>query len=507
MKKIVFVLLAVIMPATMSYAGCVDTYGIGSKATSMGGAYAAYADDPFAVYYNPAGLTQLKTPSFAIGVHMIDPSIEISDFYIEDHPDSGLPGENSKADFSDDSDNLYAPHMGYAMPITDRLAVGIAAYAPWGLEIEWQNDPKNNPGAYNYFHSYYGRVAVTPAVAYKITDKLSVGVGISIGRSEAGAEKRVYITPDVMSISGMDQYAAQVDTAIASTGQSTTTQAAAVYEQLLAGDPGNIQYQQAYGLTSGLSGMGIETSSDLNGTAAIDQDSILELKFKDDFNYSFNIGLMYKPIDTVSLGFTYRSETDTDFDGDAYINGTRVSGAGLEYNLPQQVQVGVRYMPHEKFSMEMDLIWTDWSINSIQAETLDTPVSLLILPGLNSEPSTRLESERDWEDTKQVRIGAEYLLNKTIALRCGYFYDPTPIPDNTLDLQWPDADKKTYSLGAGFNFDKMTVDTVLQYTDIEKDRKIGGESDNFNHSYSDYDAHVSAGGNLFGAGVTCTYRF
>jgi long-chain fatty acid transport protein len=159
-------------------------------------------------------------------------------------------------------------------------------------------------------------------------------------------------------------------------------------------------------------------------------------------------------------------------------------------------------------SLEMDLVWTDWSINKNQIEELETPVSLHILPGLDSDPVTTLRSERDWKDTKQLRFGVEYLLNDVVTIRGGYFYDPTPIPDHTLDLQWPDADKKTYSLGAGFNFaTNMSIDAVVQYTDIEKDREVGGESDNLNHSYSDYNVHASAGGNLYGAGMTFTYRF
>jgi len=41
--------------AVSAWAGNVDTYGIGAKNTAMGGAVSAYADDPFAIYYNPAG--------------------------------------------------------------------------------------------------------------------------------------------------------------------------------------------------------------------------------------------------------------------------------------------------------------------------------------------------------------------------------------------------------------------------------------------------------------------
>ncbi len=48
------------------YAGEFLAIGIGSRPTGMGGAFAAIANDVTAVYYNPAGLTQLDFPQFAV---------------------------------------------------------------------------------------------------------------------------------------------------------------------------------------------------------------------------------------------------------------------------------------------------------------------------------------------------------------------------------------------------------------------------------------------------------
>ncbi|HAL87456.1 MAG TPA: aromatic hydrocarbon degradation protein, partial [Deferribacteraceae bacterium] len=39
----------------------------GAKALGMGGAFAAQADDPTAVYYNPAGITQLEGTQVSLG--------------------------------------------------------------------------------------------------------------------------------------------------------------------------------------------------------------------------------------------------------------------------------------------------------------------------------------------------------------------------------------------------------------------------------------------------------
>jgi len=85
----------ILLAASVGYAGNVDTYGIGSKATALGGAFSATADDLYAIYYNPAGLTQIEKRVFSVGVNMIDPTIEISNYRVsntDDPPHRGTPG-------------------------------------------------------------------------------------------------------------------------------------------------------------------------------------------------------------------------------------------------------------------------------------------------------------------------------------------------------------------------------------------------------------------------------
>lgn len=427
-KRLACAAVCVLAATTMAYAGSVDTYGIGSRATALGGAYTATADDPFAAYYNPAGLSQIEGKVFSMGAHVIDPTIRMSGFSVSNPP---INSPIQDASFEDESDILIAPHLGYAQKINDKFALGVAVYAPWGLELDWESDASQNPGAFSAYHSYYRRVGVTPALSYAVNEKLALGVGVTIGKSEAGADRKLY-----------------------------------TYE-----------------------------------TAPSNQFD-LSIELEDDVNYSYNLGVMYKPVETITLGLTYRSETDTDFEGDVFVNGVKEANATLEFNHPQQIQAGVRYQPHNRFSIECDVVWTDWSINKEQAEFLDQPVM----------GRTNLTSERNWEDTKQLRFGMEYILNDMVTLRGGYFYDPTPIPDTTLDMQWPDADKKTYSLGAGFNFGRYTIDAVLQYTDIEQARHIGGESNNLNNAFDPshaYPASVSASadGYIVGGGITLTTRF
>ncbi|MGC8502800.1 MAG: OmpP1/FadL family transporter, partial [Desulfurella sp.] len=80
MKKLSKVALLASLGLLLSvkaFAGNVDTYGIGAKATSLGGAYAAWANDPFALYYNPAGLAQINKPEVTLGFENVKPFLTV----------------------------------------------------------------------------------------------------------------------------------------------------------------------------------------------------------------------------------------------------------------------------------------------------------------------------------------------------------------------------------------------------------------------------------------------
>jgi long-chain fatty acid transport protein len=435
MKKLALIFTIFLIANTL-FAGNVDTFGIGSKATALGGAYSAYANDPYASHYNPAGLTQIKSFTISVGAEYLDPTLKVYN-YSATNSEGGIVSSNK--DFSDDSDNLLVPHFGLALPLGKNFVFGLSAYVPWGLHVKWDDNPNNNPAAYVASESYYIRETIVPTLAYKINDKWSVGLAILLGKTYAGEKRRIY----------------------------------------------------APGLPN--------------------HNKLVKIEMEDEFNWSFNLGVQYKPIEEVTIGLTYRSKTDVDFNkGDADVeNWNGINGSvdvdGVEIDHPDQIQAGVRYAPNEKISLELDVVWTQWSlINSYTAEF--NPY----LMGSTAEHT----SVRNWKNTTQLRIGGEWNINERFSLRAGYFYDPSPIPDETFDTMWPDADRKTYSIGAGINITKnLTLDLVVQYSIAEYKREIGGESVNLNEGYSNpitgEEGHVSmeADGYLWGYGATLTYRF
>jgi len=447
---LLFLLLLILTPCT--YAGNVDTLGIGAKATALGGAYSAYGDDPFAVYYNPAALTQIKSAMLSLGAHVVKPAMKVSRYSVD-----GIPGGSTiggTAQFSDSSHMLVVPHLGFSFPASDSINAGVGIYAPYGMDVRWPVT-SDNPGAYNSYHSWYRREVINPAVAWKINEQVSVGLGISLGRSYTGGEYLVY----------------------------------------------------APALT------GLHNRS-------------VEMDMEDDGNWSVNTGLLLRPWKSLSLGFTYRGNTETKFRGTTGVaglnNGDDLTGNGVpvyntcvssstEIDSPEQIQGGIRYQLHETFSLEADMVWTRWS--SIKGYTVSFDRKFLDVPALGEYNSGRASEyvARNWEDTTQLRFGMEWKVNEIVALRGSYFYDPSPIPDDTFDLQWPDGDKRTYAIGIGLNWGHVSMDGVIQYTCTENRREIDGESQNLNESYrgaaGSPKVSLSGDGHLWGGGITMNYRY
>ncbi len=413
----------------LTYAGNVDTFGIGSKATALGGAYAAYADGPFAVYYNPAGLTQVKRPMISVGGEIMDPTLKVYNYKATDL--GGNKVDPYGKDISDTSPDLVVPFAGFVIPLNDRFTFGFAAYTPYGLHVKFDSNPLVNPGAYNNFDSYYMRMVVTPTIAYKISDKLSVGFGISIGKSYSGNERRIYA-------------------------------------------PGTSLHNK-----------------------------IIKGNMMDPINYSYNIGVLYKPIKQIALGLTYRSRTHTNFTGTVETEGVQRVGASVVIDHPDQVQAGIRYMPTDYLSFEVDFLWTHWDLIHQYTLHFNSPLTII-----NSKEQTFY---RNWKNTKEFKFGAEWKASKLLTLRAGYYYDPSPIPTDTFDMVWPDGNKETYCFGAGLDFGHFSVDAAIQYIKATGKRYVRGDSEELNSSYpSTYDpgsVYTEGYGKLWGYSLTLNYKF
>ena len=142
-------------------------------ATARGNAFVATADSAAAVFYNPAGMTQLTSPQFQAGVYAI---------VLGNETNAG--GSNSKAK----SELQAAPHFYYAQPYNESLSFGFGFNSPFGLGTDWGRDTPFSPVITEARLLY---ASATPAVAYKINEQLSIGASFSANYADLLLEQGI----------------------------------------------------------------------------------------------------------------------------------------------------------------------------------------------------------------------------------------------------------------------------------------------------------------------------
>lgn len=139
------------------------------EAIARGDAFAATADNPSAIYYNPAGITQLEGQNVRVGLYVISPGEEYK----------SPTGVTAKAK----SDLEPVPQVYYVDSFTNLpISIGLGMYAPYGLSLDWGNNTPFNTVAESGSLLY---LSFNPVIAWKIHRTLSIGIGPTINYSQA----------------------------------------------------------------------------------------------------------------------------------------------------------------------------------------------------------------------------------------------------------------------------------------------------------------------------------
>jgi long-chain fatty acid transport protein len=170
--KLLSVLLVLVLTASTSFAAGFRLPEAGAKAMGMGFAFTAQADDPSAIYFNPAGLTQLKGQNVMVGVTYVrENGGEFTGTTPVDCTVS-LKSETQK------SLNFFIPNMYYTNTnASTGFAYGVGIFAPFGLGQEY-NDPNTSIFRNQVTKIDLMTVVINPTIAFKVNDVLSVGAGI-----------------------------------------------------------------------------------------------------------------------------------------------------------------------------------------------------------------------------------------------------------------------------------------------------------------------------------------
>jgi long-chain fatty acid transport protein len=154
---------------------------------SVGRAFAgegAVADSAATVWYNPAGMTRLEGTTITSGAHLLF----INSRQFERGSTRTVPGLPTPVlTGGPDGGNPFnpvvlVPTLYGTMQLSDRLTAGIGVNAPFGLRVDYADDWF---GRYDSRRSELTTYNMQPSLAWRVTDSLSVGGGVSVQYIEA----------------------------------------------------------------------------------------------------------------------------------------------------------------------------------------------------------------------------------------------------------------------------------------------------------------------------------
>ena len=383
--------LLIFLTAASVYAGGYETFGLGARASSMGGAFIGLADDWTASYWNPAGLAQLK--GGAGGVDLLTPhaTLRASDSYANLPPGpqtqetykwtkdifvnySGVePDQFNKTSVTE---HFYQPQgLGcyFALP---ECTASLTFYSPLGHYTDWNDTMVYGMGSiYGKNYQSLAIVASQLTLARELFDGLYAGLGVSL-----------------------------------------------LYDNL-------------------------ERKSEkvVSNSAILDYSYEFDMK-TDGYGAEGHAGLLYRVCDCLSVGGVYRTGATVKMTGTTTSSLT-LAGADADthttykFRHPPTWGIGVAVKPiRDRLTLTADFQQTLWSF--YRTNVRYNQESLLLQSSTYDE---------DWSDSVRLRFGCEYMLRPAWALRAGFAYDESPLPAKAVSMAHiPDVDRKTITFGTGF---------------------------------------------------------
>ncbi len=173
-------------------------------------------------------------------------------------------------------------------------------------------------------------------------------------------------------------------------------------------------------------------------------DSYVELDGKAN-SIGFNAGIFWQPVDILKIGLNYRSAIKMSVkDGDATFHIPSALQGTIPVNnkfdaelpLPANLDFGVAVNVTDKLMLAFELDWVMWNVYDTLNFSFKEQGALL-----NSA------NPRLYKDSFIPRLGIQYDINKTIIVRGGVYYDPTPTNADYFSPETVSLNNIAYTLG------------------------------------------------------------
>jgi long-chain fatty acid transport protein len=435
--------------------------------SGLGNAFAggaAVAEDASTTYFNPAGLTRLRSPQFAAAGDVICYSASFHDSGSQ--PAAFQPPGGSGGDAGNCS---VVPNLYVAVPFASQWSFGLGVNVPFGLKTEYDSDWI---GRFQAVNSKVETINVNPSIAWQATPQLSLGAGVSWQRLKATLTQQV-------------NYAGAFAQGVGAAVAGGLVPAAAAPTLIGAG-------------------AGLESGASVTG---------------DDSAWGWNVGALWQVNDATRFGASYRSRIKFHIDGNIDISNPTALGAlpptlapvgaaimsqvsadpllqsgGIKLNieLPDTANVSVFTKLNNQWDLMGDIQYTGWSsIQELRIERIS-----------GAAPSVTPENFRDsW----RFSVGANYHYNDAWMFRGGLAYDQSPVRDAERTPRLPDEDRTWLALGVQYKFNpQLALDVGYTHIFI-KDPNINQNAGS-TASYGLINGNYSSDVNIVGLQLTYSMR-
>ena len=387
-------LLALCMAAVSSLPAFAEGFRIidqSAAATGQGGAFAAQADDPSAVHFNPAAMTDLPGLQLTMGTLLVNGDIDVMPA-----SDPAVAGDfgGTFANPPPSSFFVTARLRDFGISSLDFLTLGLGVHAPFGNLIHY---PPSSSLAPVLTKSAAPIIDIKPTIAVRVHPSFALGFGL-----------------DIYTFSG------------------------------LFGE-GHVESQQRLGLEflfPPRNALGLGRPGDdveLNG-----RDTAL----------GYNVSLLFTPLRNdheqplVNLAVVYRSQATLNLTGQFLNKNQGIAlGAQADLTLPQVVTAGLAVWPirnaQREWKVEVDLDYADWTSFDNVDIRLSNGVTLPIPRNWKDSYVFMAGTEYKWINPAQLPAW-------DVTVRGGYSFADSPVPERTFRPDVPDSDYHAYSIGLGF---------------------------------------------------------
>jgi long-chain fatty acid transport protein len=188
-KHVALILICLLAVAESAFGAGFGIYEWSARGNALGGAMIGRADDPSAVAYNPAGITQLPGVQVMGGFSMLMPQAKVEIDSETFMAGTSLGKESDSTHTKSLGMDGFAPNAYITYQLNDRFWFGLGAYTRFGLASEYDEDWI---GKYAEYYAGVKTYSINPTIAYKINDQWSIAAGFEAMYFDVEIDRKIY---------------------------------------------------------------------------------------------------------------------------------------------------------------------------------------------------------------------------------------------------------------------------------------------------------------------------